>query len=383
VQITPLQDGPQLGPGGSPAEPVSTAQRPAFDPLGNIYEITQAPPLTLRKIKRLEKWAIHAAARDIMPRERVATCFRVPIASTVDIWHHQDRQEAHYKGLAICGSVWMCPVCASKISERRRVELAAAIDRAAVLGLVPYLLTLTVKHHNGETLTALLDRFGKARRLMRNRTPWKAWAAAVGVVGSVRSLEVTHGVNGWHVHTHEILFTRPGQPLSAADVLPMWQSACLTAGLQRPDGHGVDIRAGNNEVGNYVSKWGMDSELTKSMSKRGRDGHRSPFDFLRDYLQHGDEADADLFREYAEQFKSKHQIVWSKGLRDLLGLDAEKSDLELAEEIEKGSLLLGSLSLDQWRSVLKYDKRGEVLLVAVQGGIEAVYSFIAGLQDSV
>ena len=40
----------------------------------------------------------------------------------------------HYKGLKICGSVWACPLCASKVQERRRQEVAQAIGWATELG---------------------------------------------------------------------------------------------------------------------------------------------------------------------------------------------------------------------------------------------------------
>lgn len=344
-----------------------------------ICEIGQPPPLTPNKNSNLEKWALQSVVRDVLRGERVRDCLRVPFASTVDLWRHQANQRAHYKGLVTCGSVWICPVCASKIAERRRVDLAAAIDRAAVLDLVPYLLTLTVRHHDHETLEQLLEKFSQARGLMRNRKPWKSWVQRVNLAGSVRALEVTHGANGWHVHTHEILFCRSGE-LRPADVLPMWQSACDSAGLQRPDDHGVDIQTGDEKIGEYVSKWGMDAELTRGMIKRGREGNRSPWDFLRSFFNDGDENDADLFRAYAKQFKGKRQLVWSEGLRELLGLDAEKSDQELAEEIEKGSELLGSLSLKQWRVVVQCNKRGELLHLAAQNNIELVRAYISHLE---
>jgi hypothetical protein len=246
-----------------------------------------------------------------------------------------------------------------------------ALAEAEKMGLKEYLLTLTLRHHKGESLSDLLEGLSHARFLMRNRKPWKAWVLKIGMVGSVRSLEVTHGINasvnnGWHVHTHEILFCRSdGEPLFAGDVLPMWQSACKTAGLQIPDGHGVDIKSTDDAVGDYVSKWGFDHELTKSMIKKGRkDGHLTPWDFLRNFQETGDEVYADLFREYVSCFYKRHQLEWSKGLRDLFGLGKEKTEQELADEKQDDDWLLGKLTLAEWRIVIKHDKRGEVEVVA-------------------
>ena len=43
--------------------------------------------------------------------------------------------KAFYQGLMSCGGIWTCPVCAAKISERRRQELKQAIEAAQALGL--------------------------------------------------------------------------------------------------------------------------------------------------------------------------------------------------------------------------------------------------------
>ena len=79
----------------------------------------------------LLKWALQAEARAILPNERVAHCLRqvVPIAAGVDVLHSPEHQVAHYGGLLVCGSVWMCLLCAAKMSERRRDELEQAITR--------------------------------------------------------------------------------------------------------------------------------------------------------------------------------------------------------------------------------------------------------------
>jgi hypothetical protein len=310
-----------------------------------------------------------------------------------------ESRRAFYKNLATCGGVWVCPVCASKITERRRLELENAVTIAKSLELDVYLRTLTVPHTGADPLGDLLTKFSDALRKMKNRKPHKAWSKSVGLVGTIRALEVTQGQpNGWHVHTHEILFcrssrqkngfarssrtnakgeVRPVVPPVSVDVLPFWKSACLKAGLNEPDHHGVDIKTGDDAIGDYVSKWGIAHEATKSMTKRGRCGRRSPWDLLREFIMTGDEDEAALFREYAENFKGKRQLVWSDGLRDLLGLAAEKSDEEIAAEEEKGNELLASLSLSDWRCIIKYhyDVRGQLLLVATCGP-DAVREFL-------
>jgi hypothetical protein len=331
-----------------------------------IHGIGQPPPSEPLFIKSLEKWPLQKVAKLILGWERFGKCYHTPIASTVEIWRHSETRKAFFKNLSICGLPWVCSVCSSKITERRRSELDLAIERAKAIGLNAYLVTLTAPHIAEDALGDLLTKFSRARFLMKNRKQWKAWALRVGLAGEIRALEVTHGFNsGWHVHTHSIIFCKANK-LEAADILPAWKSACLTAGLNEPNERGVDIRTGDDAVGDYVSKWGLSSEMTKSMSKRGRMDRRSPFDLLREYLYWGDEIEADLFREYANNFRGKRQLAWSEGLRDLLGLGVEKTDEEVAQEPEKGNELLAAISLSDWRLIMKYryDIRAQVLMSA-------------------
>ena len=51
---------------------------------------------------------------------------------------------------------------------------------------------------------------------------------------------------------------------------PIWLDGCRKSGLADPsEAHGVRIDDGSHAA-NYVSKWGLDSELTKGHLKKGR-----------------------------------------------------------------------------------------------------------------
>jgi hypothetical protein len=174
---------------------------------------------------------------------------------------------------------------------------------------VVYLLTLTAPHYRGESLGLLLDRFTKARRGFRKSKGYLRSVEALGIVGTARALEVTYGANGWHVHSHEILFCRGGSPPDSEVLLAPWQGACVRAGFKAPNGHGLKIDDGS-KAAEYASKWGAAEELTKSHVKRGKEGGRSPWDLLRDAGQ-GDKEARGLFIVYAGTFKGKKQLVWS------------------------------------------------------------------------
>ncbi len=82
---------------------------------------------------REERFALQGVALRLVPHERVARCLRYPypLASEVQVLHGRGPQgeTARFGGLEVCGSVWLCPVCAAKITERWRRELEENVAR--------------------------------------------------------------------------------------------------------------------------------------------------------------------------------------------------------------------------------------------------------------
>lgn len=345
-------------------------EKTSLAPLGKDSEITQPPPSVSFNNKDLSKWDLQKAATIALGSsfDRLASCHRTLIGGNVSVNRHIETGNMHYGGLATCGSVWSCPVCAPKITEHKRIEMTEALDNARKLGLAPSMLSLTAPHKRGDKLKDCLRKISHALGLMKNRKPWKRLMK--DLKGSIRALEVTYGVNGWHVHFHIILFLDEWKKtLEASEILPMWQAACLSAGLESPNEHGVDITLGDEKIGDYLTKWGLESEMTKSMIKKGMpgSGNLTPWDLLRGYASTGDEDYGDLFREYSKCFKGRHQLEWSRGLRAFLGLGEEKTDEEIADEKIENSALVCLIPLEVWRVVIAKELRGQVLKVASEG----------------
>ncbi len=365
----------------SPQPPAGERLRPQC--LGKDYEITQPPPLNPLSA-RLERWRLQSVARRVLFEEKhtIEYCKRalVPLRSGVNVWNGE--KGAYYTGLISCGSVWVCPICAAKISEGRRVDLVEANARWRKQGGNILLMNLTPRHYDFQPLREVLGHVTIARRLMKNRKPWKAWEKEVGLVGSVRGLEVTFGENGWHVHTHDLLYLENGKLSEDSEgrVLDMWQSACVSAGMVMPTERGCVIHDGRY-ADRYTSKWGLESEITKGHSKTGRNGNVSPWDMLR-AIGGGNKEWPAKFREYAKGFHGRHQLQWSKGLRELLGLGAPVSDEDLAKTEPDGGEFLGLLGREQWRIIEKADKRGELLEAAHREGWPGVLKFITTLIEN-
>ena len=258
-----------------------------------------------------------------------------------------------------------------------------------------HLLTLTVPHTRFDALEGLLERQGKALQGFLRDRKVKEVFKEMGYIGQIRGYETTHGRkgtnNGWHPHFHFLQFVMvKGDAAQLMDwktrLYLRWDAYCQKAGLGSPSfQHGIDLRDGSF-ANNYVAKWGLEDEMTKGHIKKGKAGGETPFDLLRAVLaDKEDKQAAALFAEFAKAFKGKRQLSWSNGLKAKFNL-VEKNDEELAAELEDNAELLGLISPDEWRDVLKVKARATVLELAAAAGWPAVKKFLAfidGCRDGV
>jgi hypothetical protein len=346
---------------------------------------------------RVARFSLQSVARSILPQSRTAKCLRIrAFNSDVQVWKHHEHGTAAYAGLQTCGSVWACPVCAAKVAERRRVELQAAMATHKARAGAVTLLTLTTPHQKTDKLSELLENQSKALKRFWSDRSVIAVFKEMGTIGHVRALEVTHGRrspsnNGWHPHYHCLMFCGSGVDLSRFDGPQMkdwqvrlylrWAACCLKSGLGEPSyAHGLKLDDGT-KAGNYAAKWGLEDEMTKGHTKKALHGE-TPFDFLRAYLADGsDRQAAALFKEFAETFRGKRQLSWSRGLKALFAIE-ETSDEQLANKVEESAILLGLLTVDQWRDVLKVDARATVLEIAARSGWPEVQRYLWFIKDA-
>jgi len=120
--------------------------------------------------------------------------------------------------------------------------------------------------------------------------------------------------------------------------------------------------------------------MTKGHVKKAKKG-KTPFDLLRWYLKEQDPKAKKLFQEYAKCFKGKRQLVWSRGLRNLLNLASEKTDQDIAESIDEESVVFAQLTLNVWWVIVKNNKRAEILEVC-RNGIESLHDYLIELMES-
>jgi hypothetical protein len=335
---------------------------------------------------RLERFALQTAAKRLLPKSRTGKCLRFiqPKNAAVHVWQSRQHKTCHYSGLEICSSVWSCAVCAAKISERRRLELLQAMEQHKANGGQVLLLTLTNPHTLTDDLPAMLKAQALAMSRFNGTKAARLLWSSIDCIGTVRAWEVTHGANGWHPHFHLLLFVRPVFDLESLRrrFYSVWSNCCRLAKLPIPsEQYGVCLDDGS-KAAEYVSKglWGLDREMTKGHMKKAKRGGRSPFDLLRSYLYDSDKQAGALFCAYASAFKGKRQLVWSKGLKALFAVE-EKTDEETAANIEEDAVYLGSISFEDWRLILKFDLRCQILEIA-QHGWDRVEIFLSVLRHS-
>ncbi len=332
----------------------------------------------------ISNFKLRDIAASIMHDQRVHKCGKVPTSGKVEILGYANTNKTHYSGLQSCGSVWTCPVCASKISERRRLEVSKGITQAHSMGWESLLVTLTFPHSRTDNLKELLRKQSLASRLFKERAAYKRMRKEYGIKGTIRALETTHShANGWHPHLHELWFIERGFSIAKLrqQLYEAWSKACVDAGLECPNlTNGVDVRGGDFAA-DYVSKWGMDYEIAKAHVKKGKKGtSKSPFQLLVDYEQ-GDMQAGALFREYAEAFKGKRQLVWSKGLKKLFGIE-QKTDKEVLEEQKEKAISKIIIHRADWSAIVRHKAQAYVLILAALRSKHEVYQFINQLRSS-
>lgn len=340
---------------------------------------------------------------------------------------------AGFSGVQTCGSVWACPVCSERINAGRQAELEQGIANWLEAGHAVMFLTLTMRHHAGHRLADLLEtispawnrltsgagsawnglhgkprfyRGGKADHAMAvledgdetfigQYSRWSAGDAALyGIRGFCRLVEVKHGRNGWHPHIHALLFLeRPLTDEQTADLrgrlFGRWQKELDRLGFSVLEGVGLDLRPVTRDgIAAYFAKntYALEPgraayEVTGSTTKQLGKGGETPFQFLARMfdpatLEVTDRGLLRLWHEWEQASKGRRQLTWSRGMRDLLELEKEREDTELAEDDTLEGAELVTFTLDEWRDYRLWEVAAAILDGAEGGYLHELLPFL-------
>jgi hypothetical protein len=304
----------------------------------------------------------------ILPTEsRLALCLkRARPGQSVKVVYSNKAQRSHYKDVIMCGSVWGCPICSGYITDRRRKELASALDvwsGSVLMG------AFTVQHRRGDKLAEVKSMLFDAYRDFTAGRGWQDIKARYAIAGNVIANEVTWSEqNGWHPHRHVLFFmervlTEQEIVQFETDIKERFYGIVKSKGGYSSMEWGVKVTTGEkHEASAYVFKWGLDYEMLSWNKKQADGGGYGPFELADLYGRYGEQQYKMLFKEYYQAFKGTKRVQYSKGLKQRLKLEQE-SDKEVLKEVGQDEQLAGVLSWDAYKIVGQKHRRGELLEV--------------------
>jgi hypothetical protein len=384
--------------------------------------------------RRAAAGALWSPNKSWIEQHRTVRCGRDILDGThgVEVLVRKDGTDARFRGLHTCGSIWACPVCARKISHKRREELRTAHAAYARIKGACYLLTLTFPHEITDKLTTTMELFTKALQRWQNSRAYDSAFQKWGRAGSVKALEVTWGAHGWHPHVHIVVFALPGMQAdieSIGHLRDAWIDALLNRYKKGPRKgqkrgpslaephqlndlllHAFDFQAGKF-VTEYIAKmgkepapktreldaikrqWTIASEATSFLEKtavRHKDYNGiTQFGLLADALENPDPAERsisrNLYRKFVEVFDGKRQLTWSPGLKKSLNLkEIHDEEIAAGQHQKPDEEFCARLFADDWRVILQHDKYDAPYLLrhtAAKYGEAGVRAFLAELRN--
>jgi hypothetical protein len=326
-------------------------------------------------------------------------CCRTLLGASAGVYRANDGTRARVSGIVTCKHIWTCPTCAMHLAEHRRAELTSGMARWSKMRGHVYLMTQTFRHSRDDELPELLAKFRAAQKRFKQSTAYKRVSTSVGRRGGVRSIEVTWGdENGWHPHSHELLFYTadlarlPGVRLVVdpergprfvggvvSELRGAWIAALDREGLDGTESRAFDIRPGDYaaeyvaKFGRDVDGWNVQDELTRQHAKLGKLAgvlsHFSPFQMLALWAE-GDRSYpwGELFRAFAAAFAQQRMLYWSPKLKGLLGL-ADKTEDEIFQELgidraRPDETRIAALNVNQYAVVYSRGAIAELLELA-------------------
>lgn len=241
--------------------------------------------------------------------DRIENCYRLKSkrSHSVSLRKKEGASKAHFGGLQTCGSVWVCPVDASIISERRCLQTQDSCNnwRNRDCDNSVSMITWTTPHYIFQPLGEVLQLQDRAVRIMKKqpqRKLYKVYRTLMNEmcsIGAYTGRELTFGENGWHPHRHDLHFmTRANESqlirwrhdLAIAFAIAFLKAGGTITNMQAFLHRSVRIDQINEDDGftrisRYITtvegeKWTLAKEATKGIVKTGKNGHITPFGML-------------------------------------------------------------------------------------------------------
>jgi hypothetical protein len=368
-------------------------------PLGNTANISSTASKTVKKYTLLNHLQHVATDANLLSKRsgnphRVRFCHAHKAYGSDAITIKLSGNDVHnpngsFGGLQTCGSVWACPVCASRIAVEKGVEILKALEWAKQENLAPVMIALTARHHAGMQLAWFKDLFKGAWEMFSSGRRWRFFKKKYGIKHHIVNREVTRGDAGWHYHMHLLLFLDFGALKAAAadslqaDLEAFWMDCLEKYGLEGLPEIALKVSSHGNVGKNYLTKIGitisekdgkLEYEMTSSETKSGR----SIWDIAR-HSYYGDAESSRLYIEFVEAMQDTNFITFSHGLAELL----ENIELPAAESpADNAKEDFAEISPYWWTVVRRSGAMGRLLEQAIASrDIDHLREYLWSLQD--
>ena len=224
------------------------------------------------------------------------------------------------------------------------------------------------------------------------------------MLGHITATEVKYSDNnGFHPHFHVLCFldkqyAKEDLEIIESELYEYWAEKCVKSGLGKPNRrNGLDLKMGSNNedlLADYISKWGMAEEMTQAHLKVGKKNMSSLTMWEVLELAQMEASTKDkysyIFKTYADAFKGRRQLFWSKGLKELLKIEV-KDDEEIANQEDETAEVFDAMFLNSqdWWTICYHKIRAEFLELVesdfkengIQTDLKSVREFLVGLKN--
>jgi hypothetical protein len=229
---------------------------------------------------------------------------------------------AYYTGLMQCDNGYLCPVCAHKQEIANTQELNALCAAWKRGGRIVLQMTLTIAHQPGDDPRRMVLGILAAQRRMMQGKPWRRFRTRLGLVHSVRSVEVSPRPGyDWHPHLHFLLFIDPTEYVEdlalICELRTRWQTMVtrqLGTGHTPRSEFGLQI--GVSQKDSYAGKAELARMDSAEDDPQGSCNSPSPWQ-LATAAADGNVAAQQAWRALARAVARIHRVTWSRSLSAL------------------------------------------------------------------
>ena len=295
---------------------------------------------------------------------------------------------AFYSGLSHCTNAWSCPVDSFKILSARCKEIDEILDVIyEQKHLQAVMVTFTAPHTRDTKFRKFISGFKVAMRNFKAGRGFQRLKAELGLKYTITGFESTHGRNGLHFHSHQIWIVEDVEKFTEE-----LETECKLRWLESCRKSGIEVTAENEKAflergfvlsrdekgepvkihsGKYLCGFGGGRELSSMSSKVAKNGNRTMWELL----DSDDARDNKIFLEYVLATAGKGRIILSKGLRQFVNMEQEKTDEDIVNEEIPESELVAMIEEEDWYGVLDAEDtervphaRAEILETAFNQG---------------